>query len=51
LKRAQLILGFDADVKQSDSESELIKWLHEAADSKMPVIINPACIHTLFVCN
>ncbi|NBU93171.1 MAG: type II 3-dehydroquinate dehydratase [Actinobacteria bacterium] len=35
-------LGFAVDVKQSDSESELIKWLHEAADSKMPVIINPA---------
>jgi len=35
-------LGFDANIKQSDSESELIKWLHEAADSKLPVIINPA---------
>jgi len=35
-------LGFAANIKQSDSESELIKWLHEAADSKLPVIINPA---------
>jgi 3-dehydroquinate dehydratase-2 len=35
-------LGFEVEVKQSDNESELIKWLHEAADSKMPVIINPA---------
>ena len=31
-----------ADVRQSDSESELIQWLHEAADSKTPVIFNPA---------
>ncbi len=36
------IQGFDADVRQSDSESEIISWLHEAADSKTPVIINPA---------
>ena len=35
-------LGFEVEVKQSDNESELIKWLHEAADSKSPVIINPA---------
>jgi len=36
------IQGFDADVRQSDSESEIISWLHEAADSMTPVIINPA---------
>ena len=35
-------LGFEADVRQSDQESEIIGWLHEAADSKTPVIINPA---------
>jgi len=35
-------LGFEVEVKQSDNESELIKWLHEAADNKSPVIINPA---------
>lgn len=35
-------LGFDADVRQSDQESEIIGWLHEAADSNTPVIINPA---------
>ena len=27
---------------QSDSESELISWLHDAADKKLPVIFNPA---------
>ena len=34
--------GFDADVRQSDDEAVLIGWLHEAADLKFPVIINPA---------
>ena len=35
-------LKIDVEIKQSDSESELISWLHEAADAKTPVIINPA---------
>jgi 3-dehydroquinate dehydratase-2 len=34
--------AFVADVRQSDSESQIIAWLHEAADSLTPVIINPA---------
>jgi 3-dehydroquinate dehydratase II len=35
-------LKVEVEIKQSDSESELISWLHEAADKKQPVIINPA---------
>jgi 3-dehydroquinate dehydratase-2 len=35
-------LGFSADVRQSDSEAEIVGWLHEAADANLPVIINPA---------
>jgi len=35
-------LKIDVEVKQSDSESELITWIHEAADKKQPVIFNPA---------
>lgn len=35
-------LKIEIEIKQSDSESELISWLHEAADKKQPVIINPA---------
>jgi 3-dehydroquinate dehydratase-2 len=35
-------LKIDVEIKQSDSESELITWLHEAADKKQPVIFNPA---------
>jgi 3-dehydroquinate dehydratase-2 len=34
--------GFQADVRQSDNEAAIIGWLHEAADTNTPVIINPA---------
>ena len=34
--------GFEADVRQSNDEAEIIGWLHEAADANTPVIINPA---------
>jgi 3-dehydroquinate dehydratase-2 len=37
-----LELDLDVDVRQSDDETELIHWLHEAADSQTPVILNPA---------
>ena len=35
-------LNLEVDIRQSDDESELISWLHEAADKAMPVIFNPA---------
>lgn len=35
-------LGLAVDIRQSDDEAQIIKWLHEAADSNSPVIINPA---------
>lgn len=35
-------LGLSADVRQTDSESELIGWIHEAVDEKRDVILNPA---------
>ena len=35
-------LGFEIDFRQSDDEATIIGWLHEAADQKTPVIINPA---------
>ena len=34
--------GLLVDVRQTDSESELISWLHEAADERIPVVLNPA---------
>lgn len=36
------VLGLDVEVRQSDSEAELIGWLHEAADAGVPVVLNPA---------
>jgi 3-dehydroquinate dehydratase-2 len=35
-------LGIESEIRQTDDEAELIGWLHEAADKKLPVIINPA---------
>lgn len=42
LQQTAAELGLDADVRQSDSESELIGWLHEAVDTQSNVVINPA---------
>ena len=35
-------LGLTADVRQTDSEAELIGWLHEAVDAGVEVVLNPA---------
>jgi 3-dehydroquinate dehydratase-2 len=35
-------LGLEVEVRQTDSESELVGWLHEAADATVPVVLNPA---------
>jgi len=35
-------LGLDVEVRQSDSEAELVGWLHEAAEGGIPVVLNPA---------
>jgi 3-dehydroquinate dehydratase II len=32
----------EIDLRQTDDEAELIGWLHEAVDTKSPVILNPA---------
>jgi len=42
IEGAALTHGFEADIRQSDDEATIIGWLHEAADKKIPVIINPA---------
>ena len=34
-------LGFDVEVRETNDEAEMIGWLHEAADHKTPVVINP----------
>lgn len=35
-------LGQEVEVRQTDSEAELVGWLHEAADRGWPVVLNPA---------
>ncbi len=31
----------EADVRQTDDEATMLGWLHEAADSGTPVVVNP----------
>ena len=33
---------FSIDLRQTDDEAELIGWIHEAVDRRMPVVLNPA---------
>ena len=40
--RAAAPEGVEVDLRQTDDESVLIGWLHEAADARTPVILNPA---------
>ncbi|EPI41414.1 type II 3-dehydroquinate dehydratase [Gardnerella vaginalis] len=35
-------LGFKVEVCQSDDEAQMVHWMHEAADTHTPVVMNPA---------
>lgn len=35
-------LGLEVEVRQTDDESELVHWLHEAVDTRSHVVLNPA---------
>ena len=35
-------LGLATDFRQTDSEAELVSWIHEAADARTPMVLNPA---------
>ncbi|MEV5407716.1 type II 3-dehydroquinate dehydratase [Thermopolyspora sp. NPDC052614] len=35
-------LGLSVEVRQTDDEAELVGWVHEAADGKIPIVLNPA---------
>ena len=35
-------LGIEVESRQTNSEEELIGWIHEAFESKTPVVLNPA---------
>ncbi len=34
-------LGVEVDVRQSDAEHEMLRWLHQAADESADVVLNP----------
>ncbi|MEU6950751.1 MULTISPECIES: type II 3-dehydroquinate dehydratase [unclassified Streptomyces] len=34
-------LGFDVEVRETNDEGEMIRWLHDAADRSIPVVLNP----------
>lgn len=40
IETAAAELGVDVSVRQSDSEAELLEWIHAAADAAEPVILN-----------
>jgi 3-dehydroquinate dehydratase II len=35
-------LGLTTDLRQTDDEAELIGWVHEAIDRRLPIVLNPA---------
>jgi 3-dehydroquinate dehydratase-2 len=35
-------LDLHVEVRQTDDEAELIGWVHQAADARTPVVLNPA---------
>jgi 3-dehydroquinate dehydratase-2 len=45
--RAGAELDLAVEVRQSDSEADLLHWLHEAADEQLPVVLNAGALtHT-----
>ncbi|HEU0189873.1 MAG TPA: type II 3-dehydroquinate dehydratase [Mycobacterium sp.] len=40
IKREAVELGLNVVVRQSDSESQLLDWIHQAADAEEPLILN-----------
>lgn len=41
-KETGVHLDLEVEVRQTDNESELVAWLHEAAAHQVPVVLNPA---------
>ncbi len=35
-------LGLKVEVRQSDDEAQMVHWMHESADTRTPVVMNPA---------
>jgi 3-dehydroquinate dehydratase II len=41
-QRAGDQLGLAVEIRQTDDEAELLGWVHEAADQRLPIVLNPA---------
>jgi 3-dehydroquinate dehydratase II len=41
LERTAQELELDVQVRQTDDEGELLRWVHEASDAADPVVLNP----------
>lgn len=35
-------LGLEVEVRQTDDEAEMVRWMHRAVDERTPVVMNPA---------
>lgn len=47
IEREAADLGIDVVVRQSDAESDLLGWIHQAADAGEPVVLNAGALtHT-----
>ena len=42
IDKAALGLGLEVQVRQTDDEAELLRWVHAAADAGDPVVLNPS---------
>jgi len=42
VERVVASTGVEVDLRQTDSEAELVHWIHEAVDAQTPVVLNPA---------
>jgi 3-dehydroquinate dehydratase II len=41
LERAGRELQMDVQIRQTDDEGQLLRWIHEATDAGDPIVINP----------
>ncbi len=42
IEKAARELGVEVQVRQTDDEAEMLRWVHAASDDGDPVVINPA---------
>lgn len=43
-RRSGQELGLDVEVRQSEYEGELVTWIHQACDDRLPVVLNAGAL-------